>query len=258
MSKNKANFDLSNKVAIVTGASKGIGKSIAVALAEFGATVVVSSRQQAAVDAVAQEIQAAGYAATAFACHVGDEEQLAALVAHTVQAHGGVDILVNNAATNPVFGPLTEAESGTFDKIMQVNVKACMLLANLCHPYMAARAGGSIINIASVEGQKPSVGLGMYSISKAALIALTQAQAKEWGAAGIRSNTICPGLIQTKFSSAIWSNQQLLEQVERHLPLGRMAQPDEMAGLAVFLASSASSYCTASVFVADGGYLMAG
>lgn len=258
MSNNKANFDLSNKVAIVTGASKGIGKSIAFALAEFGATVVVSSRQQAAVDAVAEEIRAAGFSATAFACHVGEEEQLTALVNHTIQTHGGVDILVNNAATNPVFGPLTEAESATFDKIMQVNVKACMLLANLCHPHMAARAGGSIINIASVEGQKPSAGLGMYSISKAALIALTQAQAKEWGADGIRSNTICPGLIQTKFSSAIWSNEQLLKQVERHLPLGRMAQPDEMAGLAVFLASSASSYCTASVFVADGGYLIAG
>lgn len=258
MSNNKANFDLSNKVAIVTGASKGIGKSIAVALAEFGATVVVSSRQQSAVDAVAAELQAAGYSASAFACHVGDEKQLASLVAYTVDTYGGIDILVNNAATNPVFGPLTEAESSTFDKIMQVNVKACMLLANLCYPYMVARAGGSVINIASVEGHKPSVGLGMYSISKAALIALTQAQAKEWGAVGIRSNTICPGLIQTKFSSAIWSNEQLLKQVERHLPLGRMAQPDEMAGLAVFLASSASSYCSGSVFVADGGYLIAG
>lgn len=258
MSTNKANFDLSNKVAIITGASKGIGKSIALALAEFGATVVLSSRQQSAVDAVAADLQAAGYQASAFACHVGDEAQLAALVAHTVDTHGGIDILVNNAATNPVFGPLTEAEGATFDKIMQVNVKACMLLANFCHPYMVARAGGSIINIASVEGHKPSVGLGMYSISKAALIALTQAQAKEWGALGIRSNAICPGLIQTKFSAAIWSNEQLLKQVERHLPLGRMAQPHEMAGLAVFLASAAASYCTGSVFVADGGYLIAG
>ncbi len=253
-----AKFNLKGRVAIVTGASKGIGQSIAHALAEFGATVVVSSRQQEAVDTVAAQIHAAGFEASAFACHVGEEEQVRALVAHTIHAHGGVDILINNAAINPVFGPLAEAQSSTFDKIMQVNVKAPMLLANLCRPSMIARGGGAIVNIASVEGQKPSTGLGMYSISKAALITLTQAQAKEWGTDGIRSNVICPGLIQTKFSAALWTNEQLLQQLESQLPAGRMAQPEEMAGLAVFLASPAASYCTGSIFVADGGHLIAG
>lgn len=254
----KQKFDLTGKVAIVTGASKGIGEAIARGLAEFGAHVVVSSRKQEAVDAVAAEFIEAGFSAKGIACHVGDEAQLKSLVDQTVAHFGGIDILVNNAATNPVFGPISEAEGGVFDKIMNVNVRACMLLANLCYPIMVERGGGSVINIASVEGEKPSAGLGMYSISKAAVNMLTKTQAKEWGAVGIRSNAILPGLIQTKFSSALWTNDHLLKQVEKHLPAGRMAQPDEMAGLAVFLASEAAAYCTGGTYVADGGHLIAG
>ena len=258
MNRIKKQFDLTGKVAIVTGASKGIGESIARGLAEHGAKVVVSSRRQEAVDAVAASYRADGFEAIGIACHVGDETQLKNLVDQTIAKYGGVDILINNAATNPTFGPIVEATSEVFDKIMNVNVKACMMLANLCYPSMKERGGGSVINIASVEGMKPSFGLGMYSVSKAAVIMLSQNQAKEWGNVGIRSNAICPGLIQTKFSSALWKNEAVLEQVEKHLPSGRMAQPDEMAGLALFLASDASSYCTGSVFTADGGHMIAG
>lgn len=258
MTSTKAKFDLSGKVAIITGASKGIGKSIAHGLAEHGASVIISSRKQDAVDAVAAEFQAAGLEATGIACHVGDDAQRKALVEKTVEKYGGVDILVNNAATNPVFSPMVNLDGAVFDKIMNVNVKACFLLANLCQPIMAKRGGGSIINIASVEGVKPSFGLSIYSVSKAALIMLTQAQAREWGSDHIRANAICPGLIQTKFSAALWQNEAILKHFVEQLPSGRMAQPDEMAGLALFLASDASSYCTGGVYTADGGHLIAG
>ncbi len=258
MNKMRDQFKLDGKVAIITGASKGIGESIAYGLAEFGAKVVVSSRNQAAVDEVAERIKSAGFEAKGIASHVGDVDQLNDLVKQTVDVYGGVDILINNAATNPVFAPLVEANSELFDKVMNVNVKACMILANLCHPYMTERGGGSIINIASVEGEKPSIGLSVYSISKAALIMLTKSQAKEWGRDGIRSNAICPGLIQTKFSAALWTNEKILNSFVKQIPAGRIAQPDEMVGLAVFLATNASSYCTGSIFTADGGYLLGG
>lgn len=254
----KQKFNLKNKVAIVTGASKGIGESIARGLAEYGAKVVISSRNQEAVDQVANNLKKEGYDALGIACHVGDEDQLKKLVEETMNAYGGVDILVNNAATNPFYGPLDTMENALFDKIMDINAKAPFHLANLCYPIMKRSGGGSIINIASVEGMKPSVGLGLYSVSKAALIMLTKSQAVEWGKFGIRSNAICPGLIKTKFSSALWQNEKILDQVTRHLPTGRMAVPDEMAGLACFLASDASSYCTGSVFTADGGHMIAG
>ena len=248
-------FDLTGRVAIITGASKGIGAAMARGLAEFGAKVVVCSRKQDAVDAVANAIRATGGEAIGVACHVGDEAQLQALVQATLDQYGRIDILINNAAINPVYGPLEEATGEVFDKIMQVNVRACLLLGNLCHPHLS-KNGGSIINISSVEGLKPGFGLGVYSISKAALIMLTQNQAKEWGKDGIRANVICPGLIQTKFSAALWSNEQLLEQFVQGIPAGRMAQPEEMVGLALFLASDAAAYCTGGVYTADGGFMI--
>ncbi len=249
-------LSLNNKVAIITGASKGIGAAIAKKLAEQGASVVVSSRSQAAVDEVAQSIKDNNGKSIGIECHVGKQEHLSNLVEKTVAEYGRIDILINNAATNPTFGGLAEADLAVFDKIMNVNVKACMLLSNLCYPYMKKSEGGSIINISSVEGVRPSRGLGMYSISKSALIALTKSQAMEWGSDGIRSNVICPGLIKTKFSKALWSNEQLLSQFEMHIPLGRMASPDEISDLALLLASDASSYITGSVYNADGGYLI--
>lgn len=251
-------FSLKDKVAIITGSSKGIGKSMARGLAEFGAKVVVSSRKQEAVDAVAAEFKADGLEATGIACHVGDEDQLKHLVEKTVEIYGGIDILINNAATNPVFGPVNEMEGGLFDKIMSVNVKSPFLLSNLCFPIMQERGGGSIIHISSVEGHKPGFGLSLYSVSKAAILMLMKNQAKEWGYAKIRSNAICPGLIKTKFSAALWQNEALLKQLEQHLPTGRMGKPEEIVGLAIFLASDASSYCTGASFEADGGYLIAG
>jgi len=254
--KSSNKFDLTGKVAIITGASKGIGAAIARGLAEQGASVVVSSRKQEAVDAVAEDIKKDGLKATGIACHVGDGAQVQKLVERTVEHYGGVDILINNAATNPVFGPLEQMTGEVFDKVMNVNVRACMLLANLCQPIMAKRGGGSIINIASVEGLKPSPMMSIYSVSKAALIMLTQSQAREWGANGIRSNAICPGLIKTKFSAALWQNEQILEHFVSQTPAGRMAQPEEMVGLALFLASGASSFSTGGVFTADGGYMI--
>lgn len=258
MSSIKQKFDLEGKVAIVTGASKGIGESIARGLAEYGAKVIVSSRKQEAVDQVAESMKSEGYNAMGIACNVGDSEQRNNLISQTVDEFGGVDILINNAATNPVFGKLADADEGAFDKIIDINLKACMLLSNMCYPIMKSRGGGSIINIASVEGLRPSFGLGMYSISKAALLMLTKSQAKEWGRAGIRSNAICPGLIQTKFSAAIWKDEKTLNHFEQQLPSGRMAQPDEMVGLALYLASDAGSYSTGGVYTADGGYMIAG
>ena len=254
----KKRFNLEGKVAIVTGSSKGIGESIARGLAEHGAKVVVSSRNQQAVDTVAASLVADGFNSIGIACNVGDKNQLKDLVDLTISKYGGVDIIVNNAATNPVYGKLTDADDEVFDKIMNVNVKACMQLANICYPSMKSRGGGSIINIASVEGLKPSFGLGLYSISKAALIMLTKSQAKEWGRVGIRSNAICPGLIKTKFSSSIWQNDDMLAQFEKALPSGRMAEPDEMAGLAVYLASDAASYSTGGAYNSDGGFMLIG
>jgi dehydrogenase/reductase SDR family protein 4 len=258
MKEISSRFDLTGRVAIVTGASKGIGKSIARGLAEQGAKVIISSRNQEAVDAVAAEFQEAGLEAIGITCHVGVEEQLKALVKGAVDHYGRIDILVNNAATNPVFGPILDTDGSVFDKIMNVNVKAPFLLSNLLFQHLKEHQVGSVIHISSVEGIKPSFGLGLYSVSKAALLSLTQSQAKEWGRYGIRVNAICPGLVKTKFSAALWQNESILSQVEKHLPSGRMALPEEMAGLAVFLASDASSYCTGSVFTADGGHLIAG
>jgi NAD(P)-dependent dehydrogenase (short-subunit alcohol dehydrogenase family) len=253
---SKDMFNLEGKVAIVTGASKGIGKSMAYGLAKHGAKVVISSRDQETLDTVSESFNKDGLDTKGIACHVGKIDDLKALVLQTKEAYGGVDILINNAATNPVFGKVSEAEADVFEKIMNVNLKACMLLSNLCYPIMVKRGGGSVINIASIEGIKPSNGLAMYSMSKAALISLTKSQALEWGRNKIRSNAICPGLIQTKFSKVLWDNEEMLSKFVKHIPAKRMGQPEELAGLALFLASDASSYCTGSSYVADGGYLI--
>lgn len=248
-------FELAGKVAIVTGASKGIGLSIARGLAEYGAKVVISSRSQESLDVVAKELSVDGLKVFPFACHVGDENQRKDLVKKTIDIYGRIDILVNNAAINPVHDSIEKMSSEVYDKILNVNLKAAFDLSNLCFPYLKKGKQGAIINIASVEGLKPSFGLGLYSITKAALIMLTQVQAKEWGKYGIRSNAICPGLIKTKFSSALWQNEKLKKQIEKHLPAGRVAEPIEMSGLAVYLSSSAGSYTTGGIYTADGGHM---
>jgi len=254
MKKDK--FNLHGKVAIITGSSKGIGEAIARTFAENGATVVISSRKQEACDKVVASFKTNGLKAVAIACHVGKAEDRAALIEKTVSELGGVDILVNNAGTNPVFGSIEDAPETIFDQIINVNVKAPWDLANKCLKSMKERGGGSIINIGSVEGVLPEEGLGIYSISKAAVSMLTKSQAKEWGKHGIRVNAICPGLIKTKFSAALWTNEQIMKQIKEASPLGRMGEPDEIAGIALLLSSEAGSFITGSLFVADGGFLL--
>jgi len=258
MAHISAQFNLENKVAIVTGSSKGIGKAIAKGLAQNGAQVVISSRNQEACDEVVKEFIAEGLKAVGIACHIGKEEQRKNLIEKTIEAFGRIDILVNNAAINPVFGPIEDVDPTIFDKIMDVNVKAPWALSNLVLPYFQANKNGSIINIASVEALTPGFGLGIYSTSKAAILMLTKNQAKEWGQYGIKVNAICPGLIKTKFSAALWQNEKILGKVEKALPTGRMGMPEEMVGLACLLASDAGNYMTGGVYTADGGYMIAG
>ena len=247
-------FRLDDKVAIITGASKGIGQSIAQALGQQGAKVVLASRKQSAVDEVAAHFREEGIEAVGIAAHLGDPDQIHALVEQTKQHYGGVDIIVNNAATNPVFGPVVDTDSEVFGKIMQVNVNGPLELAKRAYASMKERGGGSIINISSVEGITPGLGLGLYSVSKSALIALTKVLAREWGRDGIRANVICPGLVNTKFSQALISNDKILKQVLAQQALPQVAEPEDIAGLALFLASEAASFCTGGVYVADGGY----
>ena len=244
-------FKLEGKTAIITGASKGIGAAIAHALADAGANVVVSSRKQEAVDTVAAEI---GGQALAVAANAGSTEDLQQLAERAVDQFGGIDIIVNNAAANPVFGPVEETEDWAYDKIMEVNVKGPFELCKLALPIMKERGGGAILNISSVGGLSPEHQLGIYSVSKAALISLTKVIAREWGQYGVRANAICPGLIKTKFSQALWSNEKILKYTLAQLPLPRIGTVEEVAGLALFLASPASAYCTGGVYTADGGY----
>jgi dehydrogenase/reductase SDR family member 4 len=260
-------LDLTGKVAIVTGASKGIGEAIAQYYAAHGAKVVVNSRKQEAVDAVVAHINTVtlnrdeagsikGGQALGVTGQVGNSADCQNIFNITMETYGRVDILVNNAAANPVFGPVENTDDRAFNKIMDVNVKAPFELAKLCMPVMEKNGGGSIINISSIGGISPEQMLGIYSVSKAALVSLTKVMAAEWGKYNIRANVICPGLIQTKFSEALWSNDMIMKHMMTQVPLGRIGSPEEIAGLALFLASEASSYCTGAVFTADGGYLV--
>ena len=253
-STNLKIFDLQKKVAIVTGASKGIGESVARLLANHGAKVVVSSRKQIDIDSVARQIINDGHEAIGIACNTGNNEQCENLIATTIQHFGGIDILVNNAATNPVYGPALECTAELFDKLISVNVRGPFELSKKAFPSMKLRGGGSVINISSIAGERPDPGLGIYSVTKAALNMLTKVLAKEWGTAGIRVNAIAPGLIKTKFSTALWNNAETTERLMKQISLGRIGSPEEIAYMVLFLASDASAYCTGSVFTADGGW----
>ena len=257
MSENKRIqplFQLDNKVAIVTGASKGIGEAMARGLAEFGAKVVVSSRKREAVDAVAESFQNDGLEAIAIAANMGNVEEAQTLIDQTVDAYGGIDIIINNAAANPVFGPIQNTEERAFDKILDVNLKGPFELCKKAYPILKQRGGGSIINISSIGGLTPERGIGIYSVSKAGLINLTKVMAQDWGADNIRVNAICPGLIKTKFSEALWGNEPILDRFLQQIPLNRVGTSDDVAGLAVYLASDAAAYCTGGVYLIDGGY----
>jgi NAD(P)-dependent dehydrogenase (short-subunit alcohol dehydrogenase family) len=246
-------FSLQGRVAVLTGASRGIGRAIALRLAAAGAHVVVSSRRLDNVEAVAAEIRAAGGQSLAIEAHVGDPAAVESLVARTAEAYGGLDIVVNNAATNPHFGPLLSADEGQWDKILDTNAKAAFRLCRAAVPHLEARGGGKIINVASVAGLQPSPGMGLYGISKAALIMLTRQLAMELGAANIQVNALAPGVIKTRFSRVLWQTPQISDSILGHLPLGHFGEPDDVAGLALYLASPASDYVTGAVFVVDGG-----
>ncbi len=253
----KEKFNLTGKIAIITGASKGIGEAMARGIAEFGATVIVSSRKQAAVDAVAEQFQSEGLSAFGIECHVGNAEHREILVKKVMEKYGRIDILINNAGTNPYFGPIHEMPENLYQKTMDVNINSAMSLSNLVYPIMKAQGGGSIIHISSIEGFHATKLMAAYNISKTALIMLGKNQAIEWGRHNIRVNTICPGYVRTKLSEALLSNEEVVKKFEANCALGRYSTPDEMAGLAVFLASDASSYMTGSTLVNDGGLLHA-
>jgi NAD(P)-dependent dehydrogenase (short-subunit alcohol dehydrogenase family) len=251
-------FDLTDKVAIVTGGSRGIGREIALAFASAGARVVVASRKQEGVDAVAAEITQQGGTALAVAAHMGEEEAVVTLVRRAVEAFGGVDITVNNAATNPHFGPLTTATAAQWDKIVEVNLRGAFFLCQQVIPLMQERGAGKIVNVASIAGVKPQPGMGIYSVSKAGLIMLTQVLAQEMGPSNIQVNAIAPGIIKTRFSSVLWQTPSISEALTKHTPLGRLGDVDDVVGAALYLASPLSDYVTGTVLLIDGGMNVAG
>jgi NAD(P)-dependent dehydrogenase (short-subunit alcohol dehydrogenase family) len=246
-------FDVRGKVAIVTGASRGIGQAIATAYAQAGMKVVISSRKQESLDALAADLRAAGHDVLPVAAHNGQKDALQALVARTVETYGGVDVLVNNAATNPHFGTLLEAPDSMWLKTFEVNLLGNVWLTQAAVPSMRERGGGKIINVASVNGLRPGSMQGIYSITKAGVINLTQTLAMELAGDNIQVNAIAPGLIQTRFAEAIWSNETLMESIVQRTPQRRIGQPEELAGIALYLAAPASSFTTGQVFIIDGG-----
>ena len=255
MTDSTASYDLSTHVALVTGASRGIGRAIAEAYADAGASVVLSSRTQSDLDAVAAAIENEGGTALPVAAHTGDTEAVAALVEAAVDAFGPIDVLVNNAATNPHFGPVLSAEESQWTKTFDVNVVGYWRLARACLPHLQD-GGGSIINVASVAGEQPLPGMGVYCVTKAGVLMLTKALAAEVAEAGVRVNAIVPGFVKTSFSKTIWDNESLHEAVLAQTPLGRMAEPEELTGLALYLGSDDAGFVTGSSFRIDGGLLV--
>ena len=248
-------FDLGDRVALVTGASRGIGRAIALLLARHGATVVVSSRKLDGCEAVAGEIRAAGGRAEALACHIGEVGQIVSAFREIDARHGRIDILVNNAATNPYFGPAVAMDLDAFQKTMDVNIRGYFCASVEAGRRMIAQGKGSIVNIASVNAFRPMDGQVVYSMTKAAIVNMTQGLAKEWGRHGVRVNAVVPGLVETKFAAALHTDPALRAMSERLTPLGRIAQPHEIAGAALYLASDAASFTTGSCVTVDGGWL---
>ena len=248
-------FDLDGKIAFVSGASRGIGAAIAHLLAQQGAHVIVSSRKLEGCQAVADAIIAEGGQATAIACHIGEMEQIRTAFSEIRERFGRLDILVNNAATNPQFCNVLDTDLGAFQKTVDVNIRGYYFMSIEGGKLMKANGGGSIINVASINGVTPGEFQGIYSVTKAAVISMTKVFAKECAGFGIRCNALLPGLTDTKFASALTSNEAILKIALQRIPLKRVADPSEMAGAVLYLASAASSYTTGLALNVDGGYL---
>ena len=249
-------FDLTGKVALVTGASRGIGEYIAKTLASYGAHVIVSSRKIEGCQAVVDQINEAGGSAQAIPCHIGDMQQIEQLFSDLTEQHGKLDILVNNAAANPYFGHILDTDLAAYDKTVDVNIRGYFFMSTHAAKLMKAQGGGAIVNVASVNGVIPGDLQGIYSITKAAVISMTKAFAKECAQFNIRVNALLPGATDTKFASALVKNPKILEQAMAHVPMKRVAQPEEMAGTVLYLVSDAASYTTGTAINVDGGYLI--
>ncbi|HPI15680.1 MAG TPA: SDR family oxidoreductase [Spirochaetota bacterium] len=248
-------FDLKGKKALVTGASRGIGESIAKTLAAYGAELILASRKIDDLRKVEEDIKRSGGSADSIACHTGEMEQIRALFEEIKKRHGRLDILVNNAATNPYFGDVLGADEKVWDKTFAVNLKGMFFASQHAARMMKDSGGGTIVNVASVNGIKPAPFQGIYSITKAGVIALTKSFAKELAPFNIRVNALLPGLTDTKFSAALTSNKDILNLVLPSIPMGRVARPEEMAGAVLYLISDMASYTTGATIVVDGGML---
>ena len=246
-------FDLSGRVALITGSSRGIGRAIAERMAEAGAKVVVSSRKLDACEEVVAAIRKAGGDATAIACNIATKEELQALVARTREVYGKIDVLVCNAAVNPHFGVTQEIPDSAFQKVLDCNIRSNHWLCQLVVPEMAERRDGVVIIVSSIGGLKGSAALGTYGLSKAADMALARNLAVEWGPKNVRVNCLAPGIVRTDFARALWDNPEIYQATIERYPLRRIGEPDEIAGAAIFLASRAGSFITGQTIVLDGG-----
>jgi NAD(P)-dependent dehydrogenase (short-subunit alcohol dehydrogenase family) len=246
-------FDLTGQVAVITGSSRGIGRSIAETLAQLGAKVVVSSRKPEACEPVAAGIKAAGGEAIVITANISRKPEVEALVAKTVENYGRLDIMVANAAVSPYFGPMMGLDDEAFDKTINSNVRSALWLARLAHPHMKKQGAGSVVIVSSIAGLRHGANIGMYGISKAADFSLARSLAAEWGPDNIRVNCIAPGLVKTDMARALWEDDKRRKAVEATTPLRRLGNVEDIAGVAAFLASKASAYVTGQVIVADGG-----
>ncbi len=248
-----SSFDLEGKVALITGGSRGIGYAIAEKFLDHGADLIIASRTQSDLEKAAETLSKNGGNVLPVSVHTGDDDSIQSMVEQGIEKFGGIDIVVNNAATNPHYGPIFTSEDSQWDKIWDVNVKGYYKVAKACTPTMTERGGGKIINVASIAGKHALPGMGIYCISKSAVIMLTKVLGQELAKDNIQVNAIAPGFIKTKFSSALWMDEIANASVIKRIPQKRMADPEEIAGIALYLASEASSFATGETFTVDGG-----
>ena len=246
-------LSLKGKSAIISGGSKGIGKAIAFTFAKAGANVVICSRKKDNLEAAVEEAKLQGLHIDSLKCNTSDASSITEVVDYTIQQFSTIDILVNNAAANPYYGPILNSEDSHWNKIYDVNVKGYFNFVKACSQVMINQKSGKIINVASIAAKTPLEGLGVYNISKAAVVMLTKVLAKELGSQNIQVNTLAPGLIKTDFSRALWENEETYNQIIKTIPQGKMGIPEDVSGMALYLASSASDFITGSLFTVDGG-----